>query len=228
VAVLVVAAGLLSGSAADGTIRRSEVRTRAFAPPVTPAGRPGPPVPAALTTPGLDLRSGPVPIPLEIRMPTIGVDAEMLGVGILPGNVMDAPTGPAGDPVWDRAFWYRGSAIPGAASTALIAGHIDGPGGQAAVFGTIDRLVPGDPIVIRDTRSGLDLRFTVTGSENYPLERTTEPAVLNRIYGSGPVAGTWPQPSADHLAHLTLVTCSGTFRDGTHDHRLVVDAVRNP
>ena len=50
--------------------------------------------------------------------------------------------------------------------------------------------------------------------------------MLTRIYGAGPVAGTRPQPSADGLAHLTLITCAGTFRNGTHDHRLVVFATR--
>jgi hypothetical protein len=38
--------------------------------------------------------------------------------------------------------------------------------------------------------------------------------------------GTGPQPSADGLSHLTLITCAGTFRNGTHDHRLVVYATR--
>ena len=46
------------------------------------------------------------------------------------------------------------------------------------------------------------------------------------MYGAGPVTGTLPQPSADGLSHLTLVTCTGTFVGGTHDHRLVVSATR--
>jgi hypothetical protein len=51
-------------------------------------------------------------------------------------------------------------------------------------------------------------------------------AVLTSMYGAGPVAGKPPQPSPDGLARLTLVTCAGTFVDGTHDHRLVVYATR--
>jgi len=147
-------------------------------------------------------------------------------VGVTPADVMDAPMGPFGDPVWQAAFWYRGSAVPGAISTALIAGHIDGPRGSPAVFGRIDRLRPGDRIVVHDTRNGLDVRFAVTGATSFPLDRTTEPALLTQMYGVGPVEGTTPQRSADGLAHLTLVTCAGTFRDGTHDHRLAVFAVR--
>jgi sortase (surface protein transpeptidase) len=111
-------------------------------------------------------------------------------------------------------------------STALIAGHIDGPRGTEAVFGHIDRLRSGDAIIIHDTRSGLDVRFAVTGSTSFSLDQTADRSVLTRIYGVGPVAGTTPQRSADGLAHLTLVTCAGTFRNGTHDHRLVVFATR--
>jgi sortase A len=172
------------------------------------------------------LRAGPVAVPLELQMPSLSVSAPVVGVGITPKNVMDAPMGPADDPVWQQAFWYRGSAVPGALSTALIAGHIDDPLGRPAVFAHIDTLRPGDPIVVHDTRSGLDVRFSVTDSKTYSLDQTTDPAVLAQIYGVGPVAGTWSQPSADGLSHLTLITCTGTFRNGTHDHRLVVYATR--
>jgi hypothetical protein len=183
------------------------------------------PVPAALFKTGLSLRAGPAAVPLRLRLPTLGVDAPVVGVGVTPKNVMDAPMGPPDDPSWHQAFWYRGSAVPGAASTALIAGHIDG-GGKPAVFAHIADLRKGDPIVVHDTRAGLDVRFVVVGSVAYTLEQTTNPTVLKWMYGAGPVAGTAPRPSADGLAHLTLVTCAGTFVRGTHDHRLVVFATR--
>jgi Sortase domain len=187
---------------------------------------PDPPAPAALFAAGLGVRAGPVPVPLLLRIPSLNVDAPVLGVGVTPGDVMDAPEGPVNDPVWQEAFWYRGSAVPGVISTALIAGHIDGPRGTQAVFGHIDRLRPGDLIVVHDTRSGLDVRFGVTGAKSFSLDQTTERAVLTQIYGVGPVAGTTPQRSTDGLSHLTLVTCAGTFRNGTHDHRLAVFATR--
>jgi sortase (surface protein transpeptidase) len=226
VAILLIATVLLTGSATQS--REKTFRTLAPPPIARDRLKPGAAlaVPAALTEAGLGLRAGPVPVPLELRMPSIGVNAPMVGVGITATNVMDAPMGKADDPVWQQAFWYRGSAIPGALSTALIAGHIDGPGGSPAVFGHIDALQPGDPIVVHDTRNGLDVRFSVTDSKTYSLDETTDPAVLTQIYGAGPVAGTWSQPSADGLAHLTLITCAGTFRNGTHDHRLVVYATR--
>jgi Sortase domain len=193
-----------------------------------PRRLPDPPVPASLFAKQLSLRAGPVPVPLRMLIPSIKVDSQVLGVGVTPGDVMDAPGGPVNDPVWQEAFWYRGGAVPGAISTALIAGHIDGPRGTAGVFGHIDQLRPGDRIVVRDTRSGLDVRFAVTGSTSFTLDQASEPGILKKIYGVGPVAGTTPQRSKDGLAHLTLITCSGTFRNGigTHDHRLVVFATR--
>jgi sortase (surface protein transpeptidase) len=205
-----------------GPAERTE-RASGSVPPAEPAALV---IPTALTDEGLNLRAGPVAVPLELLMPSLDVKASVLGVGITPTNVMDAPMGLAEDPVWQQAFWYRGSAVPGAASTALIAGHVGGPHGSPAVFAHLDRLRPGDPIVVRDTRTAVDVRFSVTESKTYSLEQAAEPAVLTRIYGAGPVAGTWPEPSADGLSHLSLITCTGTFRDGTHDHRLVVYATR--
>jgi sortase (surface protein transpeptidase) len=193
--------------------------------PEAPTTVPALAVPAPLTSEGLSLRAGPVPVPLQLQIPSLGVSAPVLGVGITSKNVMDAPMGPANDPVWQEAFWYRGSAVPGAQSTALIAGHVSAYG-RLDVFGHIDRLQPGDLIVIHDTRSGLDVRFSVTDSMSYSLAQTADPAILTQIYGVGPVKGTGPQPSADGLAHLSLITCAGTFTNGTHDHRLVVYATR--
>jgi Sortase domain len=228
----IVAAALVASFAGQP---HAPAPVRVAAPPAIvrpPAPRRGaprpadPPFPAALFAAGLDVRAGPVPVPLLLQIPSLKVDAPVLGVGVTPGDVMDAPEGPVNDPVWQEAFWYRGSAVPGVISTALIAGHIDGPRGTQAVFGHIDRLRPGDLIVVHDTRSGLDVRFAVTGSKSFSLDQTTERAVLTQIYGAGPVAGTTPQRSTDGLAHLTLVTCAGTFRNGTHDHRLAVFATR--
>ena len=183
-------------------------------------------VPASLLDGEIGLRSGPVDVPLELQLPTVGVRVPVAGVGITSEDVMDAPMGRAADPVWQQAFWYRGSGVPGSPSTALLAGHVNGPGGRTAAFSRIGELRPGDPIVVRDTRSGLQMRFVTTEATTYSLEQAREPAVLARIYGAGPVAGAGPQPSPDGLSHLTLITCAGTFRSGTHDHRLVVYATR--
>lgn len=180
-----------------------------------------------LTDPGLDLRAGPVDVPLELRIPSLRINAPVLGVGITAENVMDAPKGLAADPVWQKAFWYRGGGIPGDSGTATLAGHVDDALGRPAVFARLRELRPGDLIFVHDTRSGLDVRFTVTKTATYSAQQAADPAMLAQIYGSGPVSGKGPQPAADGLAHLTLITCAGGWINGSYDRRLVVYATRS-
>jgi sortase (surface protein transpeptidase) len=184
-------------------------------------------VPARLIPSGLDIRSGPIDVPLVLRIPSLELSVPVLGVGITPANVMDAPAGPAADPVWQKAFWYRGSGIPGEVGTATLAGHVDDVLGRPAAFARLKDLRAGDTIVLHDTRSGLDVSFAVTETQNYTNAQAYEPAVLTRLYGAGPVAGKGPQPAADGLAHLVLITCAGTYVHGSFDHRLAVFAQRS-
>jgi hypothetical protein len=202
-------------------------RDEGRAPDATTSVPPAPVVPDPLVDPALDLRAGPVPVPLALHLPSLGVRADVLGVGLTDEDAMDAPQGGLDDPVWGQAFWYRGSAVPGAPSTALIAGHVGSRGGPG-VFARLGELVPGDPVVVQDLRTGVGTRFVVTETVEYTLDEAAQPDVMARIYGSGPVAGLQPVPSTDGRAHLTLVTCAGTFTDGTHDLRRVVSAVAQP
>jgi len=179
-----------------------------------------------LTDPGLDLSAPPVDVPLELRIPSLQINSPVLAVGITSENVMDAPQGSAQDPVWQTAFWYRGGGIPGDVGTATIAGHVAGIRGRPALFAHLKDLRPGDLITIHDTRSGLGVHFIVTEMETYSLQEASDPSVLAQIYGSGPVSGKGPQPAPDGLSHLTLITCSGSFVQGSYDHRLVVYAER--
>jgi sortase (surface protein transpeptidase) len=177
--------------------------------------------------PSLDLRASPVEVPLELRIPSLGISAPVLAVGLTPKNVMDAPQGSADDPVWQQAFWYRGGGIPGEPGTATIAGHVDGIRGRPALLARLKDLRPGDLIIVHNTWSGLDVRFLITEMATYSTDQAADPSVLARIYGRGPVLGTGPQPAPDGLSHLTLITCSGSIVQGAYDHRLVVYAQRD-
>jgi len=186
--------------------------------------------PAPLFDPSIDLRAGAVDVPLELRLPSLRLTAPVLGVGLNSKNVMDTPMGSAKDSVWQKVFWYRGGGIPGDATTATIAGHVDDVLGRPAIFARLKDLRPGDTVVVHDTRTGLDVDFLVTHTITYTLKQTVDPAVLAQIYGPGPVAGQGPEPSADGIAHLTLITCTGNWvrAASTFDHRLVVYAVGLP
>jgi sortase (surface protein transpeptidase) len=235
IAVVVIAAALLAGTTIALGVTTFDAATAPVATPDAGAASAPAlqsplsavlPVPAALVDSAIALQAGPVAVPLRLQIPSINVDIPVLGVGITANHVMDAPEGPASDPVWQQAFWYRGSAVPGASSTALIAGHVDDPLGRPGAFANLDQLHPGDLIVVKDTRSGLDVRFSVTATQTYSLAQTTQPGVLSEIYGAGPVADAGPIPSTDGLAHLTLITCAGSFVNGTHDQRMVAYATR--
>jgi len=187
-------------------------------------------VQAPLVDPGMDLRAGPVDVPVELRIPSLRISAPVLGVGLTPKNIMDTPTGSANDPVWRKVFWYRGGGIPGDATTATIAGHVDDVLGRPAIFAHLKDLRRGDRIVVHDTQTDLDVEFVVTATVTYTLKQTLDHTVLSRIYGSGPADGQGPQPSSDGFAHLTLMTCAGHWLNGlgTFDQRLAVYAESLP
>jgi hypothetical protein len=174
--------------------------------------------------PALDPRVGPIAVPLELQIPSLKVDAPVLGVGLNAENVMDTPKGQIGDPIWQTAFWYRGSSIPGEVGTATIAGHVDDPFGLPEIFANLQDLRPGDLIIIHVKNTTVDIRFIIDEVKVYSVQESSDPAVLKKIFGAGPVSGTGPQPSPDGLAHLTLITCSGNFANGKFDHHTVVYA----
>ncbi len=175
----------------------------------------------------LDLWARPVAVPLELRIPSLKVNAPVLGVGLTSGNQMDAPKGPIGDPVWHTAFWYRGSGIPGEPGTATLAGHVNDPLGDPEIFADLEDLDPGDLILVHYTTSNIDIRFMVDQIKVYSVQESSDPAVATQIFGAGPVAGTGPQPATDGLSHLTLITCAGNIVNGQFDHHTVVYATRS-
>jgi hypothetical protein len=176
---------------------------------------------------GLDIKAKPVEVPLELQIPSLEVNAPVLGVGLNSGNEMDAPKGPIGDPVWHTAFWYRGSGFPGESGTATIAGHVNDPLGRPEIFANLQDLLPGDLIIIHYTMSNIDITFIIDQVKDYSLQESSDPAVLAHIYGAGPVNGTGPQPSLDGLSYLTLITCAGNIVNGQFDHHIVVYATRS-
>jgi hypothetical protein len=175
----------------------------------------------------LDLRSGPVPVPLELEIPALKVNAPVVGVGLTSENVMDSPKGSIGDPIWNTAYWYRGGGIPGDVGTATIAGHVNDPLGVPVIFARLEDLKSGDLIIVRLKHTSIEIHFIVNQVEVYSIQESSDPAVLTQIYGAGPVAGTGPQPAPDGLSHLTLITCAGDIVNGAFDHHTVVYATRS-
>jgi sortase family protein len=133
--------------------------------------------------------------PVRIEIPSIGVDAPVIPLGLNPDRTLEVPTD------YGDTGWWTGGSRPGERGPAVIAGHVDSKTGPA-VFFRIGELAPGAPIVVA-RRDGSRARFTVVGTERYPKDDFPTARVYGRTRG----------------ATLRLITCSGVF-DRTSGHYL--------
>ena len=159
---------------------------------------PLPPASAALPPVGSTPETAPAPeaapprlAPLRIRVPSIDVDAPVVPVGILPGDVMEIP-----DDV-DDLGWYDPDGLgvaPGLAGTAVLAGHVDSrTQGRGALYDLRD-LAVGDPVEVA-LEDGTVQTWRVTDVVQYP--KATLP--YDEVF-------TW-----SGSPRLALITCGGEF-----------------
>jgi sortase (surface protein transpeptidase) len=123
----------------------------------------------------------------RIRIPVIGVDSSLIGLGLNPDNTLEVPKDFA------VAGWYIYRPVPGELGPGIVAGHVDsrvGPG----VFYRLKELQPGATIEV-DRNDGSTAHFTVTGLEQHDKDAFP----TERVYG--PTAGS----------QLRVITCGGSF-----------------
>jgi sortase (surface protein transpeptidase) len=125
--------------------------------------------------------------PVRLQIPAIGVDSELMGLGLQADGTLEVP--PGGFP----AGWYTGAPTPGELGPAIIAGHVDW-GGEPGVFFDLRDLASGDEIAIT-RQDGSTARFRVTGVERFDKDEFPTQAVYGDL---------------DH-AGLRLITCGGDF-----------------
>lgn len=125
--------------------------------------------------------------PTRVRVPAVGIDAPLTGVGLDPTGALAVPAGNA------TAGWYAQGAAPGAPGPAVLTGHVDG-GGAPAVFARLRELRPGDAVLV-DRADGTSVSFVVTRVERHP----------KAAFPTAAVYGPTPGPE------LRLITCGGTF-----------------
>ncbi|GAC1410524.1 MAG: hypothetical protein NVSMB57_04380 [Actinomycetota bacterium] len=171
----------------------------------------------------MSVRARPTRIPLQISIPSLRINARLLSVGITSSGLMDAPRGHA---AWSHAFWYRGGGVPGAVGISTISGHVSTVRGRPSVFAHLRAVRPGAAIFIRDTRTGLRIRYVVVSLTTYSLKQLAKRSTLAKIFGAGPVTGRGALRSPDGLSHLSLITCAGKYSHGSYQSRLVVFATR--
>ncbi|MCX4908862.1 class F sortase [Streptomyces sp. NBC_00878] len=134
----------------------------------------------------------PVP-PDRIRIPSIRVDAPLLGLGL-------TPQGSLGIPPADRknlAGWYEAGTAPGQTGTAIVAGHVDNAEGPA-VFYRLGALKKGSTIEV-GRRDGTVALFSVDAVEAYDARDFPD----EKVYG------------AARRPELRVITCGGSFSEVT-------------
>lgn len=168
------------------------------------------PIPEATATPTATplptATATPLPVlPIRLRVPSIGVSAEVVHLGVKADGSMQAPDGP------EVVAWYTFSARPGSPGNAVFAGHVDWHTGVTGVFWRLRELQPGDEVYI-DGQDGREFVYAVASSTLYPAND----APVKDIIG--------PKPGEC----ITLISCEGTFVRSEHDydHRRVVVAER--
>ncbi|MGC9538468.1 class F sortase [Streptomyces sp. UG1] len=127
--------------------------------------------------------------PDRIRIPSIGVDAPLMGLGLTKAGSLDVP--PAGRK--NLAGWYEAGTTPGETGTAIVAGHVDNADGPA-VFYRLGALRKGSTIEV-DRRDGGTARFSVDAIEVYDAKAFPD----EKVYG----AAARPE--------LRVITCGGGY-----------------
>lgn len=134
-------------------------------------------------------------VPTAVRLPTVGVDAPLIGLGLAADGSMEVPTD------FSEAGWLTTAAPPGERGNAVIAGHVDDRSGPAVFFRLRD-LQPGDPVEVSRT-DGVLVTYTVDRVERYPKDAFPTEEVF------GPVPGS----------SLRLITCGGSFDPAVRSYR---------
>lgn len=191
-------------AAAAGDDTAANAVPRPGGPPMPPAGDPAAPAPPAAggaPSAGTGTTTGPPALarsaPRRIQIPSIGVNAEVIEVGVDRTGGLEVP--PFEQPA--QAGWYRLGPSPGEAGNAVIVGHVDTRKYGPAVFFNLGRLRPGELITV--TRAdGSTVRFAVDAVRLFPKAEFPSHAV----YGSG------------GESRLRIVTCGGRFDREIRDY----------
>ena len=153
-------------------------------------------------TPSPDAPAPGPPPPGRLVIPRIGVNAQVLGVGIAKDGSMA---------VTNESYtvgWYKLGTAPGDTGDAVITGHLDWYDTSHAVFYNLKLLRSGDDIEVQRL-DGVTKHFVVTSTATVAYNAS----VPGLFAGSGP-------------ARLSLITCGGPWdaRKGEYLQRVIVNA----
>jgi hypothetical protein len=134
--------------------------------------------------------------PLRLTIPSGGVTAPVVPIGVRPDGSLALPDSPR------TVGWWIGSAAAGdRRDGTLLAGHVDSAAEGVGALATLRDLPAGARIVVTDA-FGVRHGYTVTARRSYP--KYALPRQVFQITGR---------------AGLTLVTCGGPFDRHTGQYR---------
>lgn len=163
--------------------------------------------PSTSATPGTLAQK--VAEPSRIRIPSIGVDARIVKVGLKANGDMETPRAreKPSDPL--LAGWYKLARRPGENGPAVIVGHVDGRQG-GDVFVNLHKLKKG-------------AKVTVLDSAKHPVQ-----FVVKRLEHTLKTEVDWERILKTKGSTLWLFTCGGPFDHSTghYQENLIIESVR--
>jgi len=154
-----------------------------------------PAVPADVPQSAATQDADQAPKPIGIRIPAIGVDADMIALGLQTDGSIEVPTDFA------QTGWWADGPEPGEQGPAVVLGHVDSRSGPA-VFFSLTELRPGDEVII-DRIDGSDVAYRVDRIEQHDKD----------LFPTEAVYGDTSDPQ------LRLVTCGGDFDRSARSYR---------
>jgi len=146
-----------------------------------------------------------LPLPIRLRIKTLGVRARVVPVGLDKAGAVAIPKDV------DKVGWYELGVPPGASrGSAVLAGHRDGTGQGRGVFYSVGQLNVGDKMMVR-TADGVKHGYRVVARELISKHRLP----LDELF------------SVDGPPRLTLISCGGYYDEanGGYQDNVVVTAV---
>lgn len=147
-------------------------------------------------TPSPQAAPEPVAAPTSLSLPSIGVDAPLVDVGLEDDGGMEIP------PDVSTAGWYELGVAPGEASgTAVISGHVDSREQGRGAFWDLRRMEVDDVVTV-DHADGTTSQWRVVARTSYPKDQLPIADIFTR-FGD---------------PRLVLITCDGEFDRGARSY----------
>ena len=154
---------------------------------------------------GIETQKQAPGLPMRLKIPKINVNTTIESVGILDDGTMGIPQKAI------NVGWFELGPRPGENGSAVVAGHVDGRNGEAAVFTDLNKLQPGDTLSVEDEK-GISTTFVVRE------KRTYDPGYADEVFNQ------------TDSSYLNLITCDGEWDRAkeSYSKRLVVFTDRRP